>query len=83
MDYKKSYALMWLLYFIGAVLIGIYCLIGLGEGWALAGVGFLAVGFLQTLFFFNCPRCRINWVRHRMYIPAVPHYCPYCGEHIW
>lgn len=83
MDYKKSYALMWIFYLAGSLLIGVHCLFGLGMGWVAAGIGAMAIGFVQTLAFFNCPRCHMNWVRHRDYAPGIPHYCPYCGEHIW
>lgn len=83
MDYKKSYLLMWILYLIGFVLIGVSYLLKLGKGLAAIGVCLIATGFFQTLIFFHCPRCGMNWVQNRVYIPGIPHYCPYCGEFIW
>ena len=83
MDYKKSYMVMWVSYLIGFILISITYLFKTNKTPAAVGVGVMALGFLQTLVFFRCPRCGMNWVQHRVYIPGIPHYCPYCGEFIW
>lgn len=83
MDWKKSYALMWMAYLAGATLLMPPLLLGTGKGWMAAAVLVMAAGYYQTVFFLNCPRCGYNWVRHRAYLPRIPRRCPRCGEFIW
>ena len=82
MDYKKSCALMWVLYLAGAVLLAPPLLMGAGKGWMAAAFLVMAAGYFQTGFFLNCPRCGCNWVRRRD-VPRIPRRCPNCGEFIW
>lgn len=83
MNYKKSYALMWICYLIGVVLLAPPLLAGAEKGWMAAAFLVMAVGYFQAVFFLNCPRCGRSWVRHRGYLPRIPHRCPHCGEFIW
>lgn len=83
MDYKKSYALMWVLLLVGVVLLGVVHMLKLDAKWMAVGFLAIVVGLFQLIFFFRCPRCGMSWIGwDRITIPVIPRYCPHCGESI-
>lgn len=83
MNYKRSYAILLVFYFVGLVMIFGSVLLNAQGKWGLIGFIIMAIGFFQSVFFFRCPRCGMSWVKHRAYLPRIPHHCPFCGEFIW
>ena len=77
MSYKISYLLYIIAFITGAILLTLS--IFLRSTWFVAcGISLIILGFIQTLFFLRCPKCKriLNWRGGR------PGLCPNCKHEL-
>lgn len=78
MKYKKSFLLLWVTVGIAVLLAVLEFITKPAESYALAALGIILLGMLQTVLFFRCPHCKKRWDVRK----GIPRACPYCGKPI-